>query len=181
MGNLSSCKTTLSKKAPWDPALRRQKSPKPASDYGFPFHQPFYRAAHNPSQTVCTLTQGMDGTCILCRLPRLPAQRPGSSTTGWGIVLPQLSAIGLEMGKAQPFLPASSQPEEPALAGSGGTKAITGCGSCFPGWWGAQSSGCSTLLEGGLFANPGASGCRGLSDPAGLYFFWMRRMENIGL
>lgn len=41
LGKLPSCKTTLSKNAPWDTAQRRQKSLKPASDYGFPFHQLF--------------------------------------------------------------------------------------------------------------------------------------------
>jgi len=36
-GNLPSCRTM----AWWDTALRRKMSPKSASDYGFPFHQPF--------------------------------------------------------------------------------------------------------------------------------------------
>ena len=40
-GNLPSCNTTLSENALWDTAPRRQKSLKPASDYGFPFYQMF--------------------------------------------------------------------------------------------------------------------------------------------
>lgn len=35
------------------------------------------------------------------------------------------------------------------------------------------------FTEGGDICSPGVSGCRGLSCPAGLYFFWMHQMENI--
>lgn len=106
----------------------------------------------------------MDGACILRRLPWLLAQRPGSSTAGWGIASSQLSASLPEMGKVQSLLPASSCPKEPALGVPGGRKAITG-------WWGAQSFGCRTLLKGEIFA---ALGCQGAEDsPArlGCIFF----------
>lgn len=101
---------------------------------------------------------------------------------GWGIASPQFSATRLEMGKAQSLLPASSHPEEPVLGGPGGTKAITGSGSCFPGQWGAQSPGSRSLLEVGIFAATGRQGAEDSPSQLGccvFFFIWMHQMENI--
>lgn len=108
-----------------------------------------------------SLTHRTNGACILRHLSRLLAWRPGSSTASWGIASSQISAVRLEMGKAQSLLSASSHPGEPPLGGPGGKKAITGCGSCLPGRWGVQSPGCRSLPEGGIFAAPG---CQGSED-----------------
>ena len=75
------------------------------------------------------------------------------------------------MGKAQSLLPASSLPKEPSLGGPGGKKAITGSGSCLPGQWGAQSPGCRSLLEGGIFAVLGREGAEDSPAQLGCVFF----------
>ena len=80
----------------------------------------------------------------------------------------QISAVHPETGKAPSLLPAPMHPEEPAR--SGGHKAISGCGSCLPGWWGVRSSGCRTLLEGGKFAAPGRQGTKHSLAQLGFFF-----------
>lgn len=87
-----------------------------------------------------------------------------------------------EMGKAQSLLPASSRPEEPVLGGPGGTKAITGHGSCLPGQWEAQIPGSRSLPEVGIFAAMGRQGAEDSPSQLGcgfFFFIWMHRTENI--
>lgn len=114
-----------------------------------------FKEAHNPIQKVCTLMHRRGGVCILLHLSWLPAWRAMAS---WGIASSQISAVRPEMGKAQTVLPASSCPEEPAVGGPGGKKAITSCGSCLLGQWGVQTPGCRSLMEEGILAAPGHQG-----------------------